>query len=134
VALDFSSVLDLDGLLDRLINKDIPKVNFLLSQVGLWSKAFSFKFEGKPFFGAGDVAESDAFISIGLSRAEGHSNGNLAVGPDLSNQGFNFEDVILEQKEIVFNSLPDRLILSSKSKFSTLFLALSQLTRVSFFL
>ena len=43
MALDFSSVLDLDGLLDGLIHKDIAEVDLLLSEICLWAESFSLK-------------------------------------------------------------------------------------------
>jgi len=115
VTLDLSSVFNLDGLLDRLIDKNISKVYLLLSQVCLWSQSLTLEFERKSLLSTRYIAKSNAFVGVGLSRAKCHGDGDLAVGPDLSNQGFNLEDIILEKKKIIFDSLSDCFVFPSKS-------------------
>jgi hypothetical protein len=96
MALYFSSILDLNRLFDGLIDKDISKVDLLLCKIGLRPESFSLQLQRKAFFCTRDVAISHAIISVGLSGHKGHSNGDFTVGPDFSNQRFNFEDIILK--------------------------------------
>lgn len=49
MALDFSSVFDLNRLLDGLVHKNIAEVDLLLGQIGFWAESFSFEFEWQSF-------------------------------------------------------------------------------------
>lgn len=115
MALDFSSVFYLNWLLDRLIHKDIAKVDLLLSQVSLRAEALSLQLQRKALLCARNIAISHAVVSVGLGGHEGDCDGNFTVWPDLSYQWFDFEDVVLEQKEIIFNGLSDGLIFPRQS-------------------
>lgn len=110
MALDFPSVLYLDGLLDWLVYKNISEVDLLLGEVSLGAKSFSLELEGKSFLCAGDIAIGHAVVGVGLGGHESNSDGNLAVRPDVSNQRLDLEDVVLEQKEIIFNCFSDCLV------------------------
>ena len=113
MTLDFSPIFNLNGLLDGLIDKNISKVDLLLSKVGLWTQALSFKLQGKSLLSAGNVTESNTFVCVGLSWTEGDCDSNFAVGPDLSHQRFNFENIVLEKEQVIFNSFSDSFIFIS---------------------
>jgi hypothetical protein len=124
VALDLPSVLDLNWLFDRLVDKNISKVYFLLCEICLGAKTFPFQFEGKSFFCTRDIAVGDALVSIGLSWAEGDSDSDFTIRPDFSNQRFDLEDVILEEEQVILNGLSDGFVFSSQCEFCSLFLPL----------
>lgn len=115
MTLYFSSVLDLNRLFDGLIHEDIPKVDLLLSQISFGAKPFSFEFKRKSFFCTRNVAIGNTFVGISLSWAERDSDGDFAIGPNFSNQRFNFKNIVLKQKQIVFNSFSNGFVFSPQS-------------------
>jgi hypothetical protein len=122
VALDLPSVLDLNWLFDRLVDKNISKVYFLLCEICLGAQTFPFQFEGKSFFCTRDIAVGDALVSIGLSWAEGDSDSDF-TRPFLQPK-VRFEDVVLEEKQVILNGLSDGFVFPSQCEFCSLFLPL----------
>lgn len=49
---------------------------------------------------------------VGALWSEGHAAGDLGVGPNLSLEGFNGEDLILEEHGVVIDGLLDGLVFS----------------------
>lgn len=96
MALDFSSVFNLDGLLNGLVHEDIAEVDLLLSQIGFWTDPFTLQFERKSLLGAADVAVSHTLVVVGLSWHESHCDCDLTVRPDLAHLWFDLEDMVLE--------------------------------------
>ena len=113
MAFDLSSVFNLNRLLDGLIHENVSKVDLLLSQIGFRSETLSFQFKRKSFFSTGNVAESNAFIGVGLSWTKSDCDSDFTIRPYLSNQRFYFEDVVLEEKEVIFNGFSNCLVFSS---------------------
>lgn len=131
---NLSSVLDLDGLSDGLVYKDISKVDFLLSKVSLRSKSFTFEFQGEPLFSAWNVAVCHAVISACSDRYKSYCDCDFRIGPDLSDKWFNSENFILEKEQIIFNCFSDGLIFSCKWKFSSFSLSIQIFTLIKLLL
>lgn len=81
---NLSSVFDLNGLLNGLINEDVSEVDFLLSEISFGAEPFSLELKRESFFSAGDVAIRNTLIGIGLSRAKSNRNRDFAIGPDFA--------------------------------------------------
>ena len=45
MALDLPTILDLNGLFDGLVYKNISEIYLLLSEVGLWTDTLTFEFQ-----------------------------------------------------------------------------------------
>lgn len=134
MARDLSSVLDLDGLTDRLVDEDVTEVYLLLGEVCFGTQSFTFEFEWQPFFSTRDIAVSHAIVGVGLEGHKSDSNGDLAVGPDFSNKRLNLEDAILEEEQIVFNGFLDSLVFSGEGQLSTFPFAFQELPWVDLLL
>jgi hypothetical protein len=134
MAWNFSSVFDLDCLLDGLVDENVAKIYFLLSQVSLWTKSFTLEFKWKPFFGARNVAIRHTVVGTGSDGHESNGDCNLRVRPNLANERFNSEDFILEEEEIVFDGFSDGLILSGEGEFCPFSFPFKVFSVIKFFL
>jgi hypothetical protein len=133
VAWDFASVLNLDCLLDGLIDKDVPKIDLLLSKVSLWSKSFSFKLKWESFLCTRNVAIRHTVVSACSDWHKSHSDGDFRVGPDFTDERLDSEDFILEEEEVVFDGFSDSLVLSGKRKLGSFSFPFKVFSVVEFF-
>lgn len=95
---NFTSVLNLDCLLNGLVNENVTKVDFLLRQVGFGTQTLAFQLEGKSLLCAGNVTVCHTIVSAGCHRHERDSYGDLRVGPYFPDQRLNPENLVLEQE------------------------------------
>lgn len=127
---NLTSVLNLNGLSDWLINKNVSEINFLLSKVSFGTQTFTFELKRKPFLCTRNIAVSHTVIGAGSYRHKSNSDGDLWIGPYFSNQRLNSKDFILEQKQVIFNRLSDSLIFPCQREFCPFSFSLQVLTMI----
>ena len=131
---NFTSVLNLDCLLDWLIDENIPEIDLLLCQICFRTKALTFQLKGKPLLCTGNVTVCHTVVSTGRNGHECDSYGDLRVWPYFPHQRLNPENLILKQEQVVLNCFSDSLILPGQWQFSPFSLPLQVLTMVKLLL
>ena len=66
MALDLPTILDLNGLFDGLVYKNISEIYLLLSEVGLWTDTLTFEFQRQSLLSTADIAVRHTFVMVSL--------------------------------------------------------------------
>jgi hypothetical protein len=114
VAVNLSGVFNSDIKLVLVVNENISDVHLGDAQLSLWAFSLASHVEAQSFLGASHIAEGSARVVVWTLGLKGHTAGDFSVGPNLSLEGLDRENLILEKHGVFIDSFLNSLVLSGK--------------------